>query len=236
MTYATSVLPGSSGVTTGLSLRIAFAVFGVLLAIQAMWILIPESLRPTSYPDPGNVTASTAGANGERAYQAAAIAKIRGDLWAESAFAIVGRNWNNRSLAAVAGKSDEKIRSAIIQTLRFSPHRGDVWLLFAAMIQQQRSPGYQPDALLKMSYYTAPNELKLLPLRLELILKGGIHDDELKELLRRDIQIIVMHDRALMPALIHAYQSAPAEGRAFLERVIMQINPDMIDTVRAMPR
>lgn len=238
MTYTTRALPDSSNIATGFRLRLVFAGFGILLAIQAMWILIAESYRPHRYLNFGNPIAEfSALAKRERTHNAAVIAAIRGDLWAESALAAAGRNGTGRPLAAEDATPDEKTRTAVIRTLRLSPHRGDVWLLFAAMVHQYRWPGYQAHMLLKMSYYTAPNDLALLPLRLELALriKDGIGDDELRELARRDVQIILMHDRALKPALVNAYRSAPAEGRSFLEQTIMRIDPNAISAVRPAP-
>lgn len=236
MTHVTNVLLTSSGATTRLWLRPILALLGVILAAQAVWTLIPEYHRPDRYLIPGSRTnVSLTHTDRERAYKVAAIEAFRGDLWAEAAFADVGRNWNESSLAADGGKSSERIRMAIMRALRFAPHRGDIWLLFAAMVERYQWPGYQPDALLKMSYYTAPNETGLFPLRLNLALKvsGGVVDDELRDLMRRDIQIILTHSTVLKPALTNAYRSASTEGRVFLERVVMEIDPNAVSAMRA---
>jgi hypothetical protein len=65
------------------------------------------------------------------------------------------------------------------------------------------------EPVLKMSYYTAPNELALLPLRLNVSLhaKGVIDDAELQDMVRRDISVILTRAPALKPALVAAYRS-----------------------------
>ncbi len=229
----------NSSTATCLWRRLIFVLLGIFLAAQAVWILVPESYRLAPSLSPGNrPTASSVHTDPELAYKLAAIEAIRGDLWVDAAFATAGQNWSYYSPPADNGKSTEQIRKATIQALRFSPHRGDVWLLFTAMIEHYRWPGYQPGALLKMSYYTAPNELALLPLRLDLALRDddGIEDNELRELVKRDVQIILTHNPALKPALTNAYHSASATGRIFLERVIAEIDPGAIDAMRASSR
>ena len=82
---------------------------------------------------------------------------------------------------------------------------------------------------------TAPNELGLFPLRLNVTLhaKGMIDDAELKDMVRRDISIILTRAPALKPALVAAYRSALPQGKAFAERVISEINPGYLGVVRA---
>jgi hypothetical protein len=94
---------------------------------------------------------------------------------------------------------------------------------------------YQPSLLLKRSYYTAPNELALFPMRLNVSLyaKGVIDDVELQYMVRRDIGDILTRAPALKPALVAAYRSALPEGKVFAERVISEIDPGYLGVVRA---
>jgi hypothetical protein len=123
----------------------------------------------------------------------------------------------------------------LTRALRYSPHRGDVWLMFAALADKYEWSGYQPILLLKMSYYTAPNELALFPLRLNVSLhaKGVIDDAELQDMVRRDISVILTRAPALKPALVAAYRSALPQGKVFAERVISEIDPGYLGVVRA---
>ncbi len=212
-------------------LRVALTLFGVFLSAQAAWILLAERhrLNHIRLPVDGK-TATIALAEQDKIKQAASLAVVRGDLWAESAFTYGNLLW----LDAGDQLNTEALKT-LTRALRYSPHRGDVWLMFAALANKYKWSGYQPSLLLKMSYYTAPNELALLPLRLDVSLhaKGAIDDAELKDMVRRDISVILTRAPALKPALVAAYRSALPQGKAFAERVISEIDPGYLGVVRA---
>jgi hypothetical protein len=218
-------------------LRVALALFGVFLAAQAAWILLAERhrLNHIRLPVDGK-TATIAFAEQDKIKQAASLAVVRGDLWAESAFTHGGQLWIDRARELDAGDQlNAEVRTTLTRALRYSPHRGDVWLMFAALADQYKWSGYQPSSLLKMSYYTAPNELALFPLRLNVSLhaKGVIDDAELQDMVRRDISVILTRAPALKPALVAAYSSASPQGKVFAERVISEIDPGYLSVVRA---
>ena len=212
-------------------LRVALTLFGVFLSAQAAWILLAERhrLNHIRLPVDGK-TATIALAEQDKIKQAASLAVVRGDLWAESAFTYGNLLW----LDAGDQLNTEALKT-LTRALRYSPHRGDVWLMFAALANKYKWSGYQPSLLLKMSYYTAPNELALLPLRLDVSLhaKGAIDDAELKDMVRRDISVILTRAPALKPALVAAYRSALPQGKAFAERVISEIEQGYLGVVRA---
>src|SRR5712672_75172 len=212
-------------------LRVALTLFGVFLSAQAAWILLAERHRLNHIRLPvDEKTATIALAEQDKIKQAASLAVVRGDLWAESAFTYGSQLW----LDAGDQLNTEALKT-LTRALRYSPHRGDVWLMFAALANKYKWSGYQPSLLLKMSYYTAPNELALLPLRLDVSLhaKGAIDDAELKDMVRRDISVILTRAPALKPALVAAYRSALPQGKVFAERVISEIDPGYLGVVRA---
>src|SRR6266550_3320100 len=212
-------------------LRVALTLFGVFLSAQAAWILLAErhGLNHIRLPVDGK-TATIALAEQDKIKQAASLAVVRGDLWAEGAFTYGSQLW----LDAGDQLNTEALKT-LTRALRYSPHRGDVWLMFAALANKYKWSGYQPSLLLKMSYYTAPNELALFPMRLNVSLhaKGAIDDAELKDMVRRDISVILTRAPALKPALVAAYRSALPQGKAFAERVISEIDPGYLGVVRA---
>jgi hypothetical protein len=220
-----------------ISLRIVLALFGIFLAAQAAWILLAERSHPNHFQlaVDGKFATITL-AEQEKIKQAASLAVLRGDLWAESAFTYGD---HLRTDQAMDLNADDKFNTdalkPLTEALRYSPHRGDVWLMFAALVDQYKWAGYQPSSLLKMSYYTAPNELALFPLRLSVSLhtKGAIDDAELQDMVRRDISVILTRAPALKPALVAAYKSALPQGKAFAERVISEIDPGYLGVVRA---
>src|SRR5712672_1849558 len=218
-------------------LRVALTLFGVFLSVQAAWILLAERHRLNHVRLPVDVkTATIAFAEQDKSKQAASLAVVRGDLWAESALTYGSQLWIDRAIWLDAGDQlNTEAPKTFTRALRYSPHRGDVWLMFAALADQYKWSGYQPSLLLKMSYYTAPNELALLPLRLNVSLhaKGVIDDAELQDMVRRDISVILTRAPALKPALVAAYKSALPQGKVFAERMIFQIDPGYLGVVRA---
>jgi hypothetical protein len=218
-------------------LRVALTLFGVFLFAQAAWILLAERhrLNHIRLPVDGR-TATIAFAEQDKSKQAASLAVVRGDLWAESAFTYGSQLWTDRAIWLDGGDQlNTEALKTMTRALRYSPHRGDVWLMFAALADKYKWSGYQPSLLLKMSYYTAPNELALLPLRLNVSLRAkGVTDDaELKDMVRRDISVILTRAPALKPALVAAYRSALPQGKVFAERVISEIDPGYLGVVRA---
>jgi hypothetical protein len=225
---------------TNTRLRAALILFGFFLSAQAAWILLAERYGPPHLRLPVYGRNATVGlAEQDKIKQTASFAAVRGDLWAESAFTYGGHLWVDHAIDLNA--EDKLSTDAIVsltQTLRYSPHRGDVWLMFAALADQNKLSGYQPSSLLKMSYYTAPNELALFPLRLNVSLhaKGLIEDTEIQDIVRRDISVILTRAPAMRPALAAAYNSAPPQAKIFAERIIAEIDPGYLRVVRARDR
>ena len=218
-------------------LRGALVLFGVFLSMQAAWILLAERYRLNHIRLPvDGKTATMAFAEQDKIKQGASLAVVRGDLWAESAFTYGSQLWVDRAIVLDAGDQlNTEALKTFTRALRYSPHRGGVWLMFAALADQYNWSGYQPSVLLKMAYYTAPNELALFPLRLNVSLhaKGVIDDAELQDMVRRDISLILTRAPALKPALVAAYRLALPQGKAFAERVISEIDPGYLGVVRA---
>jgi hypothetical protein len=217
------------------SLRVALALFGIFLSAQAVWILLAEGTR-TGHIALDEKFATITLAEQERIKRTASLAVVRGDLWAESAFTYRDQLRTDQAMDPNAGnRFNTEALKPLTEALRYSPHRGDVWLVFATLADQYKWAGYQPSSLLKMSYYTAPNEFALFPLRLNVSLhiKGAIDDAELQDMVRRDISVILTRAPALKPALVAAYKSALPLGKAFAERVISEIDPGYLGVVRA---
>jgi len=221
-------------------LRVVLAVFGAILSTQSGWILMPEKYqtRHIALPLDGK-TAALALAEQENINKAATVAGVRGDLWAQAAFTYSGQLWIDQAMELA---TDDQFSTAALkplnQALRYSPHRGDVWLIFAALAHRYKWSNYQPNLLLKMSYYTAPNEFALLPLRLNLSLRaeGVLDEAELGEMVRRDITLILTRVPALKPALLAAHRAASPEGKKFAERVVADIDLPYVAVVRAKVR
>ena len=121
-------------------LRVALTSFSVFLSAQAAWILLAERhrLNHIRLPVDGK-TATMAFAEQDKIKQAASLAVVRGDLWAESAFTYGSQLWTDRAMWLDAGEqlNTEALRT-LTRALRYSPHREDVWLMLAALADQFR--------------------------------------------------------------------------------------------------
>src|SRR5689334_7015264 len=105
--------------------------------------------------------------------------------------------------------------------------------MLAALASRYRPSGYDAAALLKMSYYTRPNQLDQLHMWLTVALGLGSNDPELSELIKRDISIVLSRLPALKPALVAAYRSASPCGKVIVENMITQLDPGYLKTIRA---
>jgi hypothetical protein len=211
--------------------RVALAIFGLLLTEQAAWILAPAWYSQGHFWPSKEQSKVSISSRPSDIKKAASVAILRGDLWAESGFALIAQGG---SPAAGLDRDDipEPALHAFTRALHYSPHRGDVWLMLAALASRHRSAGYDAAGLLKMSYYTAPNDLDLLPLRLRVALGSDLTEPEVRDLIKRDISIVLSRSPALKPALAAAYFSASAGSRVIAESLISEIDPGYLKTMR----
>jgi hypothetical protein len=166
--------------------------------------------------------------------RAAELALVRGDLWAEAA---IGQSpeYPTRSVeSAKTTASIERVqmaRATAEKTAMRSPHDARNWLLLASQDCQLHR---EASGMLKMSYYTGPNEIALMPLRLLVATcSDAINDAELQTLVEREIRLIVNHEQNLKPAIVAAYQNATPSGRRFIETVVGDIDNGLMATIRA---
>ena len=209
--------------------RVTLMVLGITLLMQALWMVFPEWYLG-GQSSSKIVSTATAWPNGIS--KPASIAAAREDLWIRG---------GSKPGANSASSADEQETTAppvpsntLARALRSSPLRGDIWLMLAAA-SKPSSPQPGTAAMLKMSYYTAPNDLDLLPLRVSVALATDavVREPEFRDLIKRDVNLVVTHRPALRPALVSAYRSASADGKTYLESLISEQDPSYLDQVRA---
>jgi hypothetical protein len=84
---------------------------------------------------------------------------------------------------------------------------------------------------LKMSYYTGPSDLRLLPLRLLVATHSqALGDAEVQQLVRRDLRLLLAHGQQL--AIAEAYRGASPVGRRFVEQTLGEIDPAYLGSLR----
>ncbi|WP_157083520.1 hypothetical protein [Bradyrhizobium manausense] len=119
------------------------------------------------------------------------------------------------------------------RTLSTSPYNPELWMALA-LLQVQRDP-HDPVVVeaLKMAYFVAPNDARLMPVRIDMV----AHFDPLalpdvKDLVRNDIRLILIRRSGSRSALVSAYRRASKLGKAFLEDAVESIDPSFLATLR----
>jgi len=86
-----------------------------------------------------------------------------------------------------------------------------------------------------MTYYTGPNEIKLIPSRLLLaVTLPAISDKDFQELVARDLRIIVNRKPDLKPAILNAYRSATPEGQQFIRDTLKELDSNLLSNLQQM--
>jgi hypothetical protein len=215
----------------------AFSALACIVGGLAVWMLVPEILRPPIEFTTNLEPASLGYERRDAAVTAARIALVRGDLWSEAAFAYGGstlRLEKDTSNPEGAPFELEQTRAVTEKAITYAPHDSRLWLLLAANDLRFDRLNERAKAALKMSYYTGSNTIAVVPKRLLLAVQGpALDDEELQELVRHDIRVTVNHKSKLMPALIAAYQNAPQSGRQFIEKALSEIDLGVLAVIRS---
>jgi hypothetical protein len=127
-------------------------------------------------------------------------------------------------------------REVAERAAKLAPHDSRMWLLIAAIDARIDRIEHRPEAPLKMSYYTGPNDVALMALRLRIATRSdAIADPDLQVLVSGEIRAI-LKNKDLKPAIIMAYQDALAPGRRFIEEVLANLDPELLTVVRTRVR
>jgi hypothetical protein len=212
-----------------LTFRIATSLFAMLLGIQCVWLLLAELSRSGISRLPTDATSAAAARNGRsNASWAARIGVIRGDLWAESAFTYADLLWSDRSGGADLAQAYSSANCA----LTAAPHQSSVWLLLAGLASRYQLSGIDGKEAVRMSYYTGPSELELMPPRLWIAIHlDAFSDIDLRDSIRREVRQLFSHQQK--SAIVAAYNAASSVGRQFIEQTVREIDPSAVESLRA---
>jgi hypothetical protein len=212
-----------------LAFRLATLLFAMLLGIQCIWLLLAEFSRPAIYRLPTDAADADAARNKRSsAGWAATFGAIRGELWAESAFTYADLMWSD----AENGANLTRARSSLDRALTAAPHQSSIWLLLAGLASRYQLPRIDVKESVRMSYYTGPSELELMPLRLWIAVhSNGFDDIELRDSISREVRLLFTHQQK--SAIVAAYNAAPSVGRQFIEQTIREIDPSAAESLRA---
>ncbi|SFO58084.1 hypothetical protein SAMN05216330_103727 [Bradyrhizobium sp. Ghvi] len=216
------------------SVRIGLGCVAVVLIAQTLWLLA----RP-SYPRGFPVEALAADQAVRQTLLRPLSSSLRGDGDLRPGRLVSAQQpaANEAAVSKPEIGADPAALDVLARALQSSPVRGDLWLMLAALSKERKSAKYDVTALLKLSYYTAPNDFALLPLRLTVALGevSGASEPELRELVQRDVKIVLTRHPSFRPALVAAYQSASAEGKALVEDLISERDSAALRGRRAPP-
>jgi hypothetical protein len=156
------------------------------------------------------------------------IGAIRGDLWAEAAFTYADLMWDDGS----GGAKLVQARSSLYHALTDAPHQSSVWLLLAGLASRYHLSGIELKEAVRMSYYTGPSELELMPLRLWVAIHSDAFSDaELRDSISREVRLLFTHHQK--SAIVAAYNEASSAGRQLIEQTIREIDPSAAESLRA---
>jgi len=200
--------------------RFSIIAFSIVVGLFGLWALIPELLRPHVLID-----TQSADADITRAKWAARIGLVRGDLWAEYALATIGSR-----LTQGPPVEDPEANEAAKRAVRFAPHDARAWLVLGRLADDRTRSAM----LLKMSYYTRPNELSIIAPRLILTAQlSGLPDPELNDLLEAEIRKIITQRPALAPAIAAAYRTASPEAKRVFESTLSELDPALLKNLQS---
>ena len=221
-------------------LRTALFAFAGLLALQSIWIILPELIRPSPLVFPREARSPPiSSSERDRVGWAAELALVRGDLWAEAAIAKSPELIRDVETGKAAQSADQAqvVRATAEKAATLSPHDARNWLLLASLDCLDCLAHREASGTLKMSYYTGSNEIVLMPLRLLVATcSEAINDAELQTLVAREIRLIVTHEPNPKPAILAAYQNASPSGKRFIETIVGDLDSGLMATIRANRR
>jgi hypothetical protein len=217
--------------------RATVIALSALISILALWVIAAELMSPRLiyFPSNRNEAEALHAVRGAAA-TSAEVGMFRGDLWTAAAmtraapllFGATGSSPEQASQAEV-----EDMRAIADRAARLSPHDSRIWLVLAGL--DFRIGGNNPKTAetLKLSYYTGPNQLSLMPLRVLLAVQSdAIADDELQSLVTLDIQRLLAQRPDLKPAIALAYENALPKGREVIEATLERADPNLLTTIR----
>lgn len=122
--------------------------------------------------------------------------------------------------------NSELARSHLKHALSLAPYDAELWLALAVLEAGQDPDGPAAIEALKMSYLTAPNDARLMPLRLATVTQfDALASPDLRDLAQGDVRLMLTRQPDQAPALVSAYRQASRRGKEFLEGAIRTIDP-----------
>jgi hypothetical protein len=211
---------------TALALTIGF--YAIASAIAEM-----TALERTAFPaDAAKIRSPWAG---DVPSLLATLSPFRSELESNNALitALQAIESGRQKSAAVRSAEHADALGRVRQTLSISPYNPELWLALA-LLQAERDP-HDPVVVeaLKMTYFTAPNDARLMPVRLDIAGRfDALAIPDVKDLVRNDVQLIMTRRPELKPAIVSAYRRASDLGKTFFQDAVQSVDPSFVPTLR----
>jgi hypothetical protein len=219
-------------------LRIGLLAFGGVIALGGLWMLLCALLAPPVIALPlDRDAAAVAAVNRGRAVAAARLGIVRGDLYAQAAYADARLLWLDRArgLDAATAAEIRAARSNAETALALAPVNGSAWLFLAELPPASAKASDQNGLMaLQMSYLTAPDDPALALPRVGRALASNVPiDKDLQAFVRTDLREILTTQPSERPALLSAYKAASPQNQAMFEALAAEIDPDFSQSLRS---
>jgi hypothetical protein len=157
---------------------------------------------------------------------------VRGDLWAQDALTYGEFRGPGQATRKDDVRSAEEARAAAERALLFAPHDARIWLALANIYSTFDRLNAKASAAARMSFYTGPNEVQLIPARLQLALSSpAISEKDFQQLVAHDLRTIVSRKPDLKPAILDAYQYASPEGQQFVRDTLKDLDQNLLSSL-----
>jgi hypothetical protein len=218
-------------------IRTGLLAFGAALALGGVWILLPALVLPQAANLPlDSASAAAAASHRDAALWAARLGAIRGDLFAQAAYADANLLWPDRD-RALDDASAARMRAAKANTetaLALSPVKGSAWLYLAQLRQASDGSGASNSlSPLQMSYFTAPNDPALARPRIQAALGSSAPlDKDLMAFIKGDLREILARQPRQEPAIRAAYKAASPQNQTAFEALVAEVDPQFSQSLR----
>jgi len=213
--------------------RIAAIVVAALILAYAPASLYSElfsTKKPSLPADPSKIVSEKLEPS-----LATTISPLRADLEGNHALALglTALRPGTGSLSAADVQNNMEGQEAIKAALKKTPYRSELWLVLALLQTQRKTDNKQIIEALKMSYFTAPNDAQLMPLRLYTSARSeALADGDLRELARGDVRLMLIRQLELRGAVSTAYVAGSNVGKTFIEEAVQSIDPKLATLLR----
>lgn len=134
---------------------------------------------------------------------------------------------------SLQSKDVDRVGDTLRPALARAPHDALLWLGLAAL-ETGRAPNSSAGAEpLKMAYFTAPNDARLMAMRLEITTRmSGPIDMQLKQLAEGDVRLMLTRQPDQRAAVVSAYRQASNQGKTLLEDAVRATDPSFLKLLR----